>query len=112
MGKSKNKKQWNQVQPGCKKPIQLSIPLSINVKFKNTNLVKLEKLKQALSKISIIDNYSIKEFDINHSFFQIHYFGNPKKLKTELSEFDYQLINDQGNWEIKHDWSINFKISF
>ena len=83
--------------------INLSIPLSINIKFKNTDLDKLEKLKQALSKISIIDKYSIREFDINHSFFQIYYFGNPKKLKTELLEFNYQLINDQGNWEIKYD---------
>lgn len=83
--------------------INLSIPLSINVKFKNTDLDKLEKLKQALGEISIIDKYSIREFNINYSFFQIYYFGNPKKLKTELLEFNYQLINDQGDWEIKYD---------
>ena len=83
--------------------VNLSIPLSINVKFKNKKLEELENLKQTLNRISIIDNYSLKEFNVNHSLFQIYYFGNPKKLKTELLEFGYQLINDQGNWEIRDD---------
>ena len=80
--------------------INLSIPLSIRVKFRHLNLKKLDKLESTFYKISIIENYSLEEFNINNSFFKIYYYGNPKKLQTELLRFGYQLINDQGYWEI------------
>ena len=35
---------------------------------------------------------------INNSFFKIYYYGNPKKLRSELLKFGYQLNNDQGYW--------------
>ena len=78
--------------------INLSAPLSITVKFKYNNLEELEKLKNNFYKINIIDNYSLEKLNINESFFKIDYYGNPKKLKTELSKFNYQLKNDQGFW--------------
>ena len=80
--------------------INLSIPLSIRVKFRHLNLKKLDKLESIFYKISIIENYSLEEFNINNSFFKIYYYGNPKKLQTELLRFGYQLINSQGYWEI------------
>ena len=80
--------------------INLSIPLSIRVKFRHLNLKKLDKLESTFYKISIIENYSLEEFNINNSFFKIYYYGNPKKLQTELLRFGYQLINNQGYWEI------------
>ena len=42
----------------------------------------------------------IQPFNINNSVFKIYYYGNPKKLRTELSKFGYQLRNDQGFWQI------------
>ena len=78
--------------------INLSIPLLIRIKFQHTNLRDLDKLKNTLYKISIIDNYSLEEFSINNSFFKIYYYGNPKRLRTELLKFGYQLNNDQGHW--------------
>ena len=80
--------------------INLSIPLSIKVKFQHLNLKKLDKLESTFYKISVIENYSLEELNINNSFFKIYYYGNPKKLQTELLRFGYQLINDQGYWEI------------
>ena len=80
--------------------INLSIPLSIKVKFQHLNLKKLDKLESTFYKISIIENYSLEELNINNSFFKIYYYGNPKKLQTELLRFGYRLINDQGYWEI------------
>ena len=50
--------------------------------------------------MNIKEKYSLEEFNINESLFKIYYYGNPKKLKTELLEFDYHLKNEQGYWEI------------
>jgi len=80
--------------------INLSIPLLIRIKFQHTNLRDLDNLKNTFYKISIIDNYSLEEFNINYSFFKIYYYGNPKRLKTELLKFGYLLNNDQGHWEL------------
>ena len=80
--------------------INFSIPLLIRIKFQHKNLHDLDKLKNDLYEISIIDNYFLEEFNINNSFFKIYYYGNPKKLQTELLRFGYQLINSQGYWEI------------
>ena len=78
--------------------INLSIPLSIRVKFKYKNLQDLDKLKKIFYKISIINEYSLEEFNINNSFFKIYYYVNPKKLAKEFLKFGYQLLNDQGDW--------------
>ena len=64
------------------------------------NLKNLNKLKNTLYEISLIENYSLEELNINNSFFKIFYYGDPKKLKTELSKFGYQLIDKQSHWEI------------
>ena len=78
--------------------INLSIPLSIRVKFKYKNLQDLDKLRKILYKINIINQYSLEEFSTNNSFFKIYYYGNPKKLAKEFLKFGYQLLNDQGDW--------------
>ena len=83
--------------------INLSIPLSIRIKFQHTNLRDLDKLKNTFYKINIIDNYSLDEFNINDSFFKIYYFGNPKKLRSELLKFGYLLNGDQGFWQLYLD---------
>jgi hypothetical protein len=83
--------------------INLSIPLSIKIKFRYTKLQDLDQLKNIFYNISFINNFSLEELDINNSFFKIDYYGNPKRLKTELLKFDYQLKNDQGYWEIYTD---------
>ena len=80
--------------------VNLLMPLSIQIKFQHENLLDLDKLKKSLYKINIIDNFTIQEFDINHSYLKIYYFGNPKKLKTDLLVYGYQLKNDQGYWEL------------
>ena len=83
--------------------INISIPLSIRIRFKNSTSLKIEELKNVLHKISLIDNYSLEEFNVNHSFFKIYYYGDPKKLTSELLKFGYQLKNNQGSWVIYND---------
>ena len=73
----------------------------IKIKLENKNLLNLDKLKNDLSSISIVDSYFLEEFDINNSYFKIYYYGNPKKLTTELLKFGYKLKNAQGHWELK-----------
>ena len=80
--------------------INLLMPLSINIKFKHSKLKDLDKLRKNFSKISIIDNYVLEEFNINNSDYKIYYYGNPKKLKAELLKFGYELINNQGVWQL------------
>jgi len=80
--------------------INLLIPLSIKISFQHENLEDLDKFRNVLNKINIIDNYTLDEFNINNSSYKIYYYGNPKKLKVELSKFGYQLINDQGFWQV------------
>tara|TARA_Y100000590_G_scaffold392598_1_gene470119 strand:- start:4670 stop:5752 length:1083 start_codon:yes stop_codon:yes gene_type:complete len=80
--------------------INLATPLSINVKFNFNKVSDLDNLKKALYKINIIEKHFLDEFDINTSIFKIYYFGNPKKLSNELFGLGYDLINNQGKWEI------------
>jgi len=80
--------------------INLLMPLSIKLKFQHTNLENLDQLRKTFYKISIIDNYTLEEFTINDSVFKIYYYGNPKKLKSELSKFGYRLENVQGSWQL------------
>lgn len=80
--------------------VNFSMPLLIKLKFKHNNLKNLDKLKNTFSSIGIIDNYTLEEFDINDSFFKIYYYGNPKKLRSELSKFGYMLMNNQGVWHL------------
>jgi len=78
----------------------LSMPLSIKLKFKHENLKHFGKLRNTLTKISIIDNFILEEFNVNNSFFKIYYYGDPKKLKSELKKFGYKLKNIQGQWQL------------
>ena len=80
--------------------INLLMPLSINIKFKHSKLKDLDKLRKTFSKIGTIDNYSLEKFNINNSDYKIYYYGNPKKLKAELLKYGYELINNQGVWQL------------
>ncbi len=80
--------------------INLLMPLSIKIKFQHSKLKDLDKLRKAFYKIDIIDNYTLEEFNINNSYYKIYYYGNPKKLKAELSKFGYELNNNQGGWQL------------
>ena len=80
--------------------INLLMPLSINLKFQHSRLEDLDKLRNTFHKISLIDNYSLEEFNINNSNFKIYYYGNPKKLRSELGKFGYMLMNNHGVWHL------------
>jgi len=80
--------------------INLSMPLSIKLKFQHKNIKNLDELRNTFKKIDLINNYTLEEFNINNSFFKIYYYGVPKKLKSELSKFGYQLENIQGFWQL------------
>ena len=83
--------------------INIAIPLTLRVKFQYKNLEDLYKIKKVFYKINIIDRHTLDEFNINNSFFKLYYYGNPKKLKTELMRLGYKLENYQGHWEIYID---------
>tara|TARA_B100000700_G_C14990290_1_gene830944 strand:- start:586 stop:1683 length:1098 start_codon:yes stop_codon:yes gene_type:complete len=80
--------------------INISIPLSVKLKFYHKSPQNLDKLRNTFKKISIINNSTLEEFDINNSFFKIYYFGNPKKLRSELAKFGYLLKNEEGSWQL------------
>ena len=80
--------------------VDLLMPLSINLNFQHSRLEDSDKLRSTLYKISIIENYTLEEFNINNSLFKIYYYGNPKKLRSELSKFGYMLMNNQGVWHL------------
>ena len=83
--------------------VNLLMPLSIKLKFQHTDIKDLDKLRNTFYKINIIDNYTLEEFNINNSFFKIYYYGNPKKLRSELLKFGYLLKNNQGFWQLYLD---------
>jgi len=80
--------------------INLLMPLSIRLQYQHLNPEDLDKLRNIFYKIGIIDSYTLEEFNINNSFFKIYYYGNPRKLRSELLKFGYQLKNDQGYWRL------------
>ena len=81
--------------------INLAIPLSIKIKFTHLNIKELDKLKKVFNKINIINNYFLEQLNTDYSIFNINYYGNPKKLKTELLSFGYSIANKENYWEIK-----------
>ena len=80
--------------------VNLLMPLSINLNYEHLNLINLEKLQKALHKIKIINKYSLTKFNTQNSLFKVYYYGNPKKLKTELLKFGYLLGNSEGFWKV------------
>tara|TARA_B100000700_G_scaffold329574_1_gene451798 strand:+ start:2088 stop:3185 length:1098 start_codon:yes stop_codon:yes gene_type:complete len=80
--------------------INLLMPLSIKVTFDHANIKDLDKMRMAFDKINIINSYTLDEFNINSSLYKIYYYGEPKKLRSELSKLGFELRNDQGNWKI------------
>ena len=60
----------------------------------------MDKLKNIFYKINIIENYELEEFNIKNSYFKIYYYGNPKKLSSELIKVGYELKNNQGRWQL------------
>jgi len=80
--------------------VNLLMPLSIQLKFAHKDIENLDKARNVFSRINIIENYSLEEFNINNSIFKIYYYGNPKKLRSELSKFGYMLMNNQGVWHL------------
>ena len=80
--------------------IDLSMPLTIRTKFKYKKVGDLDNLKNIFHKISMIDKSTLEELNIKHAFFKIYYYGNPRKLKSELAKFKYLLNDDKGSWEI------------
>ena len=80
--------------------VNLLMPLSIKLKYEHASLKNLDDLRSIFYNISIIDSYTLEEFNTNSSFFKIYYYGDPKKLKSELFKFGYQLKNDQGFWQV------------
>jgi hypothetical protein len=83
--------------------VNLLMPLSIKLKFLHKNISSFENLKSVFYKINIIDNFVLEDFNTNNSSFKLYYYGNPKKLKTELKKFGYNLSNSQGYWELNLD---------
>ena len=83
--------------------INLLMPLSITAKYKQKNIKDLDDLRNILYKISIVENFNIEEINVNYSSFKIYYFGNPKKLKTELHKFGYVLQDKQDTWELYYN---------
>ena len=83
--------------------INILMPLSIHVHYKHKNINNLDKLQNALTKISIINDFKLEKLSINSSLFKIYYYGNPKKLRSDLLKFGYLLSNDQGYWQIYLD---------
>ena len=80
--------------------INLLMPLTIRVRFDHENIQKFDLLQNIFKNITIISDYNLEKFSINKSVFKIYYYGNPKKLKSELLKFGYQLSNEQGFWQI------------
>ena len=80
--------------------INLFMPLSINLKFHHSTPENLNQVRKNFKKIGIINNFILEEFNTKNSFFQIYYFGNPKKLRSELIKFGYTLKNVEGSWQL------------
>ena len=80
--------------------INLLMPLSLKIKFKHLKLKDLDKVRNVFYNISIIDNFTLEELNIHNSVFKLYYYGNPKKLRSELLKFGYELKDNKGSWEI------------
>ena len=83
--------------------INFLMPLSIQTHYEHKNIKNLNKLQNVFKKISIINDFSLEKFSINTSLFKIYYYGNPKKLRSDLLKFGYLLSNEQGFWQIYLD---------
>ena len=81
--------------------VNYDFPLTINIAFNNKNFDSLLNLEKTMNNMQIINEYSIDEMSINKILIKTKYFGNPKKLSEEFSEFDYELKYSNGSWNLK-----------
>ena len=81
--------------------VNYDFPLTINIVFNNKNFDSLLSLEKTMNNMQIINEYSIDEMSINKILIRTKYFGNPKKLSEEFSEFDYELKYSNGSWNLK-----------
>ena len=71
-------------------------------KIKTLHVVAVETIQLKKMIMLLINNYSLEQINTNYSIFNINYYGNPKKLKTELLNFGYNIINKENYWEINN----------
>ena len=83
--------------------VNYSLPLSVNIHFKNKNLNELNNFENTLNEMEIIYKFSIKEFSFSETVYKVEYFGDPKKLNNEFSKLNYKLSQEQGLWQIKNN---------
>jgi len=83
--------------------INLLMSLSLDIHFEHKNINNFNKLKNTFKKISLIDNFTLEEFNTKNSLFKIYYFGGPKKLKSEFLKFGYKMHNEKGTWQLYYE---------
>ena len=74
----------------------------------NNNFSETFSSKFSITKASFVLNlkkiFSFNSLELTCKeevlFFKIYYYGNPKKLRSELSKFGYMLMNNQGVWHL------------
>lgn len=77
------------------------IPFKIILNFQNKNLLENIELENTFSKIDIIEDFKNIEFNIEKSSYLVSCNTTMKKLKEELLNYNYTLVNKDGIWFIK-----------
>ena len=76
--------------------VNLLAPLSVKIRFQHNNLKEMDKLKNTLARINIIDDYVLEEFDIlsSHLGFKFIYErGSFSGGACKVKEKKYIVLN-------------------
>jgi len=81
--------------------INTSMALSLNLILSTNSADKIFEFENALNKIDDIRLYSIKNFNLNETIYEIIYNSDPNKLKKQISMQGFSIISDESFWVVQ-----------
>ena len=84
--------------------INTSIKLPLSIKVNNTNSNDLFKFEKTLDGLDLVNNYSIKNFNKDHMFYEIIFNGTPINFINIMKNYNYLFDTQKKLWILK--WKI------
>ncbi len=81
--------------------INTSIKLTLTIKVDNQNSKKLLEFEKILSKLDLVNFYSIKKFDNENTFYEVIFNGTPINFINIMKDKNYVLDTQKKIWILK-----------
>ena len=81
--------------------IDIRTPAFLNMKLVLKNNNDLLKIQNALKKIDLVENFSVKELSKNYAIIKIKYYGKINKIYEKLEDENIKIKIVNNKWQIE-----------